>query len=129
MLREPRSMGVLNLHSHNPNLLLKDLHKLFDYSDIPYLRCDVRYPNGRPPTLSHRGCFWRRDIQELFLVTFKLQSHGNYYNYPRAFASSLVLIHCINESIIVFMGYCHTNTLRSCLMIFYTILLHVTNIS
>ena len=64
-------MGVLNLHTHNQSLLLKNLHKFFNQLDIPWVHLiwTVRYPNGRPPALTRKGSFWWRDIQKLLAIS------------------------------------------------------------
>lgn len=53
-------LGILNLHSHNQSLLLKNLHKFFNHLDIPWVHLvwEVRYSNGHPPTANQKGSFW-----------------------------------------------------------------------
>jgi hypothetical protein len=57
--KENGGLGVLNLHTHNQSLLLKNLHKFFNHLDVPWVHLvwEVRYPNGRPLASTRKGSF------------------------------------------------------------------------
>lgn len=70
--KESGGLGILNLHTHNQSLLLKNLHKFLNRLDIPWVHLvwAVRYSNGRPPMGTRKGSFWWRDTRKL-LPAFK----------------------------------------------------------
>jgi len=66
-------LGVLNLRTQNESLLLKNLHKFFNRTDLPWVQLiwNQHYHQGRLPTPgSRRGSFWWRDSLSL-LDTYK----------------------------------------------------------
>jgi len=68
--KECGGLGVLDLHTHNQSLLLKNLHKFFNRLDIPWVSLvwASRYSNDRLPNATRKGSFWWRDIQKLIPV-------------------------------------------------------------
>jgi hypothetical protein len=60
-------LGVLNLETHNEALLLKNLHKFFNKTEIPWVQLvwEKYYPNGKLPNHTLKGSFWWRDILRL----------------------------------------------------------------
>ena len=79
--KEEGGLGVINLKTHNEALLLKNLHKFFKKSDIPWVNLvwEKHYRNGK--LLSHikKGSFWWRDILKL-LDAFKGMAMVNIQN-------------------------------------------------
>src|SRR5438128_7801816 len=56
-------LGVLNLELHNKALLLKQLHKFYSKSNVPWVKLVWSlYSEGVPHAQSRRGSFWWRDI-------------------------------------------------------------------
>lgn len=68
--KECGGLGVLNLHTHDQSLILKNLHKFFNRLDIPWVNLvwEARCANGRLPTRTRKGSFWWHDIQKLLPV-------------------------------------------------------------
>lgn len=67
-------MGILDLKTQNECLLMKNLHKFFNRSDIPWVHLiwSCHYSTNRLPHANGpaRGSFWWRDILK-FLSKFK----------------------------------------------------------
>jgi hypothetical protein len=65
-------LGALQLETHNEALLLKDLHKFFNRTNIPWVHLvwEKYYRNGKLPNHTMKGSFWWRDILQL-LQKFK----------------------------------------------------------
>jgi hypothetical protein len=60
-------LGVLNLRTQNEALLLKNLHKFYNQSDIPWVHLiwEKHYRNGSLPSNIKKGSFWWRDNLKL----------------------------------------------------------------
>lgn len=65
--KDEGGLGVLDLRSQNEALLLKNLHKFFNKTDIPWVHLvwEKHYKNGRLPNHIKRGSFWWRDMLKL----------------------------------------------------------------
>ena len=74
-------LGVINLETHNEALLLKNLHKFFNKSDIPWVNLfwEKHYRNGKLPSHIKDDSFWWRDILKL-LDAFKRMAMVNIQN-------------------------------------------------
>jgi hypothetical protein len=60
-------LGIINLHTQNDALLLKNLHKFFNMHDYPWVKLlwDNYYSDGNLPDQRPRGSFWWRAILKL----------------------------------------------------------------
>lgn len=60
-------LGVLDFKTQNEALLLKQLHKFFNKTDIPWVHLvwEKHYSNGNLPSQARSGSFWWRDILKL----------------------------------------------------------------
>ena len=74
-------LGVIDLETHNEALLLKNLHKFFNKSDIPWVNLfwEKHYRNGKLPSHIKDDSFWWRDIPKL-LDAFKRMAMVNIQN-------------------------------------------------
>jgi hypothetical protein len=61
-------LGVINLK--NEALLLKNLHKIFNKVDLPWVQLiwNRYYPNGKVHGLAKKGGFWWRGIVKLLPI-------------------------------------------------------------
>ena len=59
-------LGVINLELQNTALLLKQVHKFFSKTDIPWVKLVWSlYDDSPPHAQSPRGSFWWRDVFKL----------------------------------------------------------------
>jgi len=65
--KEDGGLGVLDLKTQNEALLLKNLHKIFNKADIPWVHLiwEKYYRNGKLPNHIKKGSFWWKDILKL----------------------------------------------------------------
>lgn len=65
--KEEGGLGVLDLNTHNEALLLKNLHKLYNHVNLPWVQIvwDNCYPNDKLPNSAKKGSFWWRDILKI----------------------------------------------------------------
>jgi len=64
---------VLSLSIQNESLLLKNLHKIFNKLDLPWVHLlrNFHYPiNGRLPVNNRKVSFWWKDVSKL-LTSYK----------------------------------------------------------
>jgi hypothetical protein len=70
MVTKPKNrggLGVINLRIQNEALLVKNLHKLFNKGDLPWVKLiwSQYYLNGKVPGIVTKGGFWWRGIVKL----------------------------------------------------------------
>jgi len=65
-------LGIINIEEQNKALLLKNLDKFFNKSDVPWVQMiwEKYYKNGKLPNHTRKGSFWWRDNLKL-LQQFK----------------------------------------------------------
>ena len=53
-------LGVLDIYTHNKTLLMKNLHKIFNRHDIPWVNLiwESYYSDGKLPGDNMVGSFW-----------------------------------------------------------------------
>lgn len=61
--KEEGGLGVINIEEQNKALLLKNLHKIFNKAQIPWVQIvwEKHYANGRLPNTTKKGSFWWKD--------------------------------------------------------------------
>jgi hypothetical protein len=72
-------LGVIRLRLQNEVLLLKNLHKVFTKTDIPWVKLlwTKYYPNGKVLGQVMKGLFWWRHILKM-LNMFKSIAHAQF---------------------------------------------------
>jgi hypothetical protein len=65
------ALGVLHIENQNKALLMKNIHKLLNRLDIPWVNiiCNNYYNDGTVPTHKLVGSFWWRGILKPFAST------------------------------------------------------------
>ena len=65
--KEEGGLGIINIEAQNQSLLMKNLDKLYNKKDIPWVNLiwDKHYRNGKLPNHIKKGSFWWRDIVNL----------------------------------------------------------------
>ena len=58
--KEQGGLGVLDIYTHNKTLLMKNLHKIFNRHDIPWVNLiwETYYSDGKLPGDNMVGSFW-----------------------------------------------------------------------
>jgi hypothetical protein len=61
--KSSRGLGILNLSIHNESLLMKNLHKIFNRLDIPWVNLvwNNHYRAGKLPSENRTRSFWWKD--------------------------------------------------------------------
>jgi hypothetical protein len=79
--KEQGGLGVLNLDIQNKALLLKNLDKFYNNSDIPWVHLvrDTYYAEDRPPGIKVEGSFWWKAHLKL-IDTYKAMARCNVGN-------------------------------------------------
>lgn len=65
-------LGVIDIEKQNKALLMKNLHKFYNKSDVPWVNLvwEKHYKNGKLPSHIKKGSFWWRDTLKI-LPDFK----------------------------------------------------------
>jgi hypothetical protein len=74
MVTKPKLKGglaVINLRAQNEVLLMKNMHKIFNKEDLPWVKMiwTNYYGNGQIPGSARKGSFWLKDNLKLLNCT------------------------------------------------------------